>query len=94
MIITIDGPAGAGKSTVARRLADRLGVEFLDTGAGYRAVALNLLRRNLDHGVAEATLADLLEALHFEIRGAAYFVAGEDVTRQLSSRACGERIKQ
>ena len=40
MIITIDGPAGSGKSTVARTLASRLGVRFLDTGAMYRAVAL------------------------------------------------------
>ena len=39
-VVTIDGPAGAGKSTVARRLADRLGWRFLDTGAMYRAVTL------------------------------------------------------
>lgn len=46
MIITIDGPAGTGKSTVARKVADRLGFDFLDTGAMYRAVALEALRRN------------------------------------------------
>ena len=40
MIVTIDGPAGSGKSTAARGLAQRLGFEFLDTGAMYRAVAL------------------------------------------------------
>lgn len=44
MIITIDGPAGSGKSTVARILAHRLGLRFLDTGAMYRAVALAVLR--------------------------------------------------
>jgi cytidylate kinase len=43
MVITIDGPAGSGKSTVARRLADRLAVRFLDTGAMYRAIALAVL---------------------------------------------------
>ena len=48
MIITIDGPAGAGKSSVARALARRLGFRFLDTGAMYRAVALAGLRRGLD----------------------------------------------
>src|SRR3954470_9825186 len=50
MVITIDGPAGTGKSTVALAVADRLGFDFLDTGAMYRAVGLAALRReaNLD----------------------------------------------
>jgi len=48
MIITIDGPAGSGKSTAARRLAKRLGIAFLDTGATYRAVTLKALREKTD----------------------------------------------
>ena len=48
MIVTIDGPAGAGKSTVARRLARRLGVAYLDTGAMYRAVTLAALEAGTD----------------------------------------------
>lgn len=48
MIVTIDGPAGTGKSTVARALAERLGFEFLNTGAMYRAVAFVCLQRNID----------------------------------------------
>ena len=44
MVIAIDGPAGAGKSTVARAVAERLGFTYLDSGAMYRAVALSLLR--------------------------------------------------
>lgn len=48
MIITIDGPAGTGKSTVAQRVAERLGYDFLDTGAMYRAVGYEALRRNVD----------------------------------------------
>jgi CMP/dCMP kinase len=47
-IVTIDGPAGTGKSTVAHSLAKRLGLEFLDTGAMYRAVALEALDRGID----------------------------------------------
>jgi len=47
-VIAIDGPAGSGKSTVARRLADRLGLEYLDTGAMYRAVAFAAIQRNVD----------------------------------------------
>lgn len=47
-VIAIDGPAGSGKSTVARRLADRLGLQYLDTGAMYRAVAFAAIQRNVD----------------------------------------------
>lgn len=48
MIITIDGPAGTGKSSVARRVAEQLGFDFLDTGAMYRAVGLEAVRREID----------------------------------------------
>ena len=56
-IITIDGPAGAGKSTVARQLAERLGLDFLDTGAMYRGVTAAVLDRNADPADAEAVAA-------------------------------------
>ncbi len=66
-VVAIDGPAGAGKSTVARRLARRLGVPYLDTGAMYRALALYLL----DHGIDpddRAAVAKALPAAHVELR--------------------------
>jgi cytidylate kinase len=53
LIVTIDGPAGAGKSTVARALAARLGFRYLDTGAMYRAVTWLAMQRSLDLGDAE-----------------------------------------
>ncbi|MCL4110374.1 UNVERIFIED_CONTAM: hypothetical protein GTU68_027765 [Idotea baltica] len=53
MIVTIDGPAGSGKSTVAKQLAVRLGVRFLDTGAMYRAVALAVLNENVNENNAD-----------------------------------------
>ena len=62
MIVTIDGPAGTGKSTVAKRLAERLGFEFLNTGAMYRAVAYACLQRELnlaDEASVEAVARDL-----------------------------------
>jgi cytidylate kinase len=80
MIIAIDGPAGAGKSTVARRLAERLGVRYLDTGAMYRAVTWLALREHiaLEDGDRLGELAaghpvELDEEGHVAI-------AGEDVT--------------
>jgi len=57
MIITIDGPAGSGKSTVARLLAERLNIRFLDTGSMYRAVALAVLRAEVDENDQSAVAA-------------------------------------
>jgi cytidylate kinase len=79
MIITIDGPAGAGKSSAARALAIRLGIEFLDTGAMYRAVALAALRAGLDLH-EEAALARLVDGLALEVRAGRIWLGAEDVT--------------
>ena len=81
VVVTIDGPAGAGKSTVARRLADLLGFDYLDTGAMYRAVAL-IGRRD---GLLEDSegLARRLESLELVVSGGVVLVNGDDVTTQL-----------
>jgi cytidylate kinase len=79
MIITIDGPAGAGKSTVARGLARRLGFTFLDTGAMYRAVTLAALRRNLAWNDAEA-LVELAGHVRIRFKEERVLLDGEDVT--------------
>ena len=79
MIITIDGPAGAGKSSVARALARRLGFRFLDTGAMYRAVALAGLRRGLDWDLPE-DLARLAATLDLRLAGERILLDGEDVS--------------
>ena len=55
-VVTIDGPAGAGKSTVARALADHLGWRLLDTGAMYRAVTLAAIREGVDLENADASM--------------------------------------
>lgn len=79
MIVTIDGPAGAGKSTVARALAQRLGFQYLDTGAMYRAVALAALRRGHDWN-RPTELAALARRLRIELSGNRICLDGEDVT--------------
>jgi cytidylate kinase len=77
-VVAIDGPAGAGKSTLAEAVADYLGVERLDTGAMYRAVAWAALRRHVDVSDAEA-VARLARAMAIEV-GARVIVDGEDAT--------------
>ena len=79
MIVAIDGPAGAGKSTIARQLADRLGFAFLDTGAMYRAVALAALRRELGDGDSEA-IARLTASLTIDFDGRRTLLDCEDVS--------------
>lgn len=79
MIVTIDGPAGAGKSTAAVSLAQRLGFEFLDTGAMYRAVTLAALRASIDSH-SEAALAGLLRSLRLETQAGRVLLDGADVS--------------
>jgi CMP/dCMP kinase len=82
MIVTLDGPAGAGKSTAARALARRLGFRFLDTGAMYRAVALAAVRKGFDWSDPQA-LADLAKQLKIELSDNQVLLDGEDVTTEI-----------
>ena len=82
-VIAIDGPAGSGKSTVARAVAARLGMAHLDTGAMYRSVALAALRRGLDPDDEEA-VARLARRVHIEV-GERVVVDGEDATTGIRS---------
>jgi len=81
--IAIDGPAGSGKSTVARKLADRLGYTYIDTGAMYRAVAYRALQAGLDVESDATEIAALAGCLHYEFRNVGneqhLFTDAEDV---------------
>jgi cytidylate kinase len=79
MIVTIDGPAGSGKSTAARRLAERLGFEFLDTGAMYRAVALRSLTLGADVDDAKR-IAEIASNMEIDALGPIVRADGCDVT--------------
>lgn len=82
MIVTIDGPAGSGKSTAARGLAGRLGFEFLDTGAMYRAVALALGRAGLPFSDA-GRVVEYLARTRLEMPPGRVLLNGEDVSEAI-----------
>jgi len=79
MIVTIDGPAGAGKSTIARGLARRLGFRFLDTGAMYRAIALAAMQRGLSWDAPDQ-LVEVARQSRLEVHEDRVLLDGQDVT--------------
>ncbi len=90
-VIAIDGPAGSGKSTVARRLAERLGLDYLDTGAMYRSVAFAALRHDIDPddddrvGELARTIAiDVADRVIVDGVDATVEIRGPEVTRAVS----------
>lgn len=86
MIIAIDGPAGAGKSTVAKELARRLGYLYIDTGAMYRAVAWQVLRKSVALDDAER-IGRIAETAHIELTGTVdamqVIIDGENITSEI-----------
>jgi cytidylate kinase len=100
-IIAIDGPGGSGKSTVARHLAERLGFEYLDTGAMYRAVAFAALRRGIDPSDTEP-VAHLVDSLELSVSqdgvvvdgvDASIEIRGPEVTRAVSLVAANPAVR-
>jgi len=84
VVVAIDGPAGAGKSTIARRVAARLGFVYVDTGAMYRAVALQALRAGVDLSDAARLEPLAREArIEFEPGGSRTLLDGEDVSEAI-----------
>ena len=100
-VIAIDGPAGSGKSTVARALADRLALEYLDTGAMYRSVAFAALRGDVDPGDADG-VGRLVQDLEISVDNGVVIVDGVDasieirgpeVTRAVSTVAANPAVR-
>ena len=86
MKIAIDGPAGAGKSTIAKLVADELGINYIDTGAMYRAMALGMIGAGVDisdREAVDAALDDIEIAVEYEDGVQKVFVNGEDVTGRI-----------
>jgi len=82
MIIAIDGPAGSGKTTVAKLLAKKLNILYLDTGATYRALTLKALNNNIDLG-NELKLMNLANKLDIKLENERIYLDGEDVTEKI-----------
>lgn len=86
LVVTLDGPAGAGKTTLARRLAEELGVAYMDTGAMYRAIALELGDGGWD--MPESRLRNKLSAMRFGLAG-----SGAETRLFLNGRLIGQEIR-
>lgn len=97
MIITIDGPSGTGKSTVAKLLAEKTGFVFFDTGAMYRAVTYSLLRQEIAFN-DKIKISELLKNFVFRIETHAsekrYFVGNEDVTSEIRSQMVTKHVSE
>ncbi len=95
MIVTIDGPAGSGKSTTASILARRLELRYLDTGAMYRAVTYAAIRRGVDPEDADAVSA-VARSIHLEVRtvdgNPVLFLEGEDIEKAIRSPAVSDAV--
>lgn len=90
--VAIDGPAGAGKSTVAREVAKRLGLHYLDTGAMYRAITLKMIRDDIDLDDAEALRSTLQQtAIHLDDQKKVY-LDGVDVTEEIRKPYINEMV--
>jgi len=91
MIVTIDGPAGAGKSTVARKLAEQLGFRILDTGAMYRAVVHAALERGINFDDMN-NLRRMARGLEIVVASEQVLIDGVDVTKEIRRAEVGQVI--
>jgi cytidylate kinase len=91
-VIAIDGPAGSGKSTVSRRLAERLQLAYLDTGAMYRAVTCAAMQRHIPVDDQNA-VADLARAMALDVDDRGVTVDGVDVTREIRTPEVTESVR-
>lgn len=92
--VAVDGPAGSGKSTIAKLIAKELNIVYIDTGAMYRAVALYCIRKGIDTKDAQK-VSSVLDEIKMDIKpengGQRIYLSGEDVTDDVRSQKAGAR---
>ncbi len=93
LAIAVDGPAGSGKSTISRRLADRLDIAYIDTGAMYRAVALGLLERGIDPEDVEA-VEGVLDEMAIDFVEGTIYLDGRDVSTAIREPRVHDTVSQ
>ncbi|UCG35173.1 MAG: (d)CMP kinase [Candidatus Omnitrophota bacterium] len=93
MIIAIDGPAGSGKTTAAKRLAQKLNIGYLDTGATYRALTLKALESGLDLSDSQS-LQNLAKNLDIRLEKDKTFLDGKDVSHTIRTPRINQNISQ
>lgn len=91
MVIAIDGPAGAGKSTISKILAQKLNIEYIDTGAMYRAVTLKIIRMGIDLQDDEA-IKDMLKYTKIDFVKGRIYLDGEDVSEEIRTIKVSSKV--
>jgi CMP/dCMP kinase len=89
--IAIDGPAGAGKSTISKIVAEKLELEYIDTGSMYRAITFKALENNLDFSSADK-LVDLLHSTEIDFRNNHIYLDGKAVDKEIRSKEVTENV--
>ena len=91
MIIAVDGPAGAGKSTISKLVAKKLGIQYLDTGAMYRAVTLYFLENNVDFSNIDEVEKNL-DKIHIDFLDNILFLNNVDVSKQIREKNVNDNV--
>jgi len=91
LVIAIDGPAGAGKSTIAKKVADILGIEYIDTGAMYRALTLKVLESNIDMDNIEQIIK-LLESTTIDFKNRHIYLDGVRVDEEIRNNIISKNV--
>lgn len=89
--IAIDGPAGAGKSTIAKKIANKLGIMYINTGLMYRAITLKALEKNIAPDDIE-TLIQLIDSIDMHFKDDKLYISGEDITSRLNSQVINKSV--